>query len=207
MVTCIYQSVQDLLASWFASVWERAHLSKSLVLPASFLPLLVPWLRRLNRNVRNTDICVTTNKWSKGYLVLTHVPASSSGAGWSCWGVPAMGHQQLLSETVAPLRPPCNSCEAWNTVLCGQKKWIRACSRQIVKGDTSWCWSWSWHQKWPNCTHWGFQHYIHWQGQDKLRQVSFSILVNKNTLTPFKSCSFTCLHPWIKKSDLCSPRI
>lgn len=36
--------------------------------------------------------------------------------------------------------------------------------------------------------------------------ISFSMLGNKPNHTLFKSCSFTYLHPWLRKTNLCSPR-
>lgn len=62
---------------------------------AFFLSLLFPW--RLNS--RYIDICVTSEKWAKGYLVLTNVPASSSETGWSYYGITIVGHRRLLSDT------------------------------------------------------------------------------------------------------------
>lgn len=77
---------------------KRVIALRNLFFQAFFLSLLFPW----RFNSRNTDISATLEKWAKGYLVLTKVPASSSETGWSYFGIMIVGHRHLLLDKVAP---------------------------------------------------------------------------------------------------------
>lgn len=102
------------------------------------------------------------------------------------------------------VKPRYNGWEAPGTVLCGQKRWIRACSAQTVSGNVFLKTVMA--QVTITLYTLAMITLYTLKGTRHIGEVSFSMFVNKSTHTLFKSCSFTYLHPWIKKPNLCSPR-